>query len=48
MPPGDERYCMLECPQFDAIRAQYPDLLQNARDSMHAQLDVAPEPEGPV
>ncbi len=25
---------MLECPQFDDIRAQYPDLLQNARDSM--------------
>ena len=25
---------MLECPQFDGIRAQYPDLLQDARDSM--------------
>ncbi len=25
---------MLECPQFDDIRAQYPDLLQGARDSM--------------
>ncbi len=25
---------MLECPQFDDIRAQYPDLLQDARDSM--------------
>ncbi len=26
------------------IRAQYADLLQDA----HAQLDVAPEPKGPV
>ncbi len=25
---------MLECPQFDDIRAQYPNLLQDARDSM--------------
>ncbi len=25
---------MLECPQFDDIRAQYPDLLQDAHDSM--------------
>ncbi len=25
---------MLECPQFVDIRAQYPDLLQDARDSM--------------
>ncbi len=25
---------MLECPQFDNVRAQYPDLLQDARDSM--------------
>ncbi len=25
---------MLECPQFDDIRAQYPDLLQDARDTM--------------
>ncbi len=25
---------MLECPQFDDIRAQYPDLLQDACDSM--------------
>ncbi len=25
---------MLECPQFDDIRAQYADLLQDARDSM--------------
>ncbi len=25
---------MLECPQFDDIRAQYPDLLLDARDSM--------------
>ncbi len=25
---------MLECPQFDDIRAQYPDPLQEARDSM--------------
>ncbi len=24
----------LECPQFGDIRAQYPDLLQDARDSM--------------
>ncbi len=32
--PGDERHFMLECPQFDDIRAQYPDLLQDARDSM--------------
>ncbi len=24
---------MLECPQFDIIRAQYPDLLPGARDS---------------
>ena len=32
--PGDERHFMLECPQFDGIRAQYPDLLQDARDSM--------------
>ncbi len=31
--PGDERHFML-CPQFDDIRAQYPDLLQDARDSM--------------
>ncbi len=29
------RHFMLECPQFDGIRAQYPDLLQDARDSMH-------------
>ncbi len=29
-----ERHFMLECPQFDDIRAQYPDLLQDARDSM--------------
>ncbi len=42
--PGDERHFMLECPQLDDIRAQYPNLLQDAR----AQLDVAPEPEGPV
>ncbi len=32
--PGDERHFMLECPQFDDVRAQYPDLLQDARDSM--------------
>ncbi len=32
--PGDERHFMLECLQFDDIRAQYPDLLQDARDSM--------------
>ncbi len=32
--PGDERHFMLECPQFDGIRAQYADLLQDARDSM--------------
>ena len=32
--PGDERHFMLECPQFDDIRAQYPNLLQDARDSM--------------
>ncbi len=25
---------MLECPQFHRIRAQYPDLLQDACDSM--------------
>ncbi len=25
---------MLECPQLDDIRAQYPDLLQDARDPM--------------
>ncbi len=25
---------MLECPQFDDIRAQYADLPQDARDSM--------------
>ncbi len=25
---------MLECPQFDDIRAQYPDLLQDVPDSM--------------
>ncbi len=25
---------MLECPQFDDIRAQYPNLLQDARDFM--------------
>ncbi len=25
---------MLECPQFDDVRAQYADLLQDARDSM--------------
>ncbi len=25
---------MLECPQFDDIRAQFPDLLQDARDAM--------------
>ncbi len=25
---------MLECPQFDDIPAQYPDLLEDARDSM--------------
>ncbi len=25
---------MLECPQFDDIRAQHLDLLQDARDSM--------------
>ncbi len=25
---------MLECPHFDDIRAQYPDLLQDARNSM--------------
>ncbi len=31
---GDERHYMLECPQFDDVRAQYADLLQNARDSM--------------
>ncbi len=31
---GDERHFMLECPQYDDIRAQYPDLLQDARDSM--------------
>ncbi len=31
---GDERHFMLECPQFDDIRAQYADLLQDARDSM--------------
>ncbi len=28
--------------KFDDIRAWYPDLLKDA------QLDVAPEPEGPV
>ncbi len=32
--PGDERHFMLECPQLDGIRAQYPNLLQDARDSM--------------
>ncbi len=32
--PGDERHFMLECPQFDDTRAQYPNLLQDARDSM--------------
>ncbi len=32
--PGDERHFMLECPQFDDIHAQYPDLLQDAHDSM--------------
>ncbi len=31
---GMREHCMLECPQFDDIRAQYPDLLQDARDSM--------------
>ncbi len=31
---GDVRHFMLECPQFDDVRAQYLDLLQNARDSM--------------
>ncbi len=36
--PGDERHCMLECPQFDDIRAQYPDPLQDARDSMRNLL----------
>ncbi len=41
---GDERHFMLECPQFDDVRTQYADLLQDAR----AHLDVAPEPEGPV
>ncbi len=30
---GDERHFMLECPQFDDICAQYPDLLQHAHDS---------------
>ncbi len=25
---------MLECPQFDDIRAKYPNLLQDAHDSM--------------
>ncbi len=32
--PGDERHFTLECPQSDDIRAQYPNLLQDARDSM--------------
>ncbi len=32
--PGDERHFMLECPRFDDIRAQYLDLVQDARDSM--------------
>ncbi len=31
---GDERHFMLECPQYDDIRAHYADLLQDARDSM--------------
>ncbi len=31
---GDERHFMLECPQFDDVRARYADLLQDARDSM--------------
>ncbi len=37
---------MLECPQFDNIRAQYPDLLQDTHDSMRNLM--APEPGGPV
>ena len=45
--PGDERHFMLECPQFDDIRAQYPDLLQDARDSM-CNLMWHQRPEGPV
>ncbi len=36
--PGDERHFMLECPQFDDIRAQYPNLLQDARDSMRNSM----------
>ena len=36
--PGDERHFMLECPQSDGIRAQYPDLMQGARDSMHSLM----------
>ncbi len=32
---GDERHFMLQCPQIDDIHAQYPDLLQDARESMH-------------
>ncbi len=39
--PGDERHFMLECPQFDDIRAQYPDLLQDALDSMRNQVRTA-------
>ncbi len=31
---GDERHFMLQCPQFNDIRAQHADLLQDARDSM--------------
>ncbi len=31
---GDERHFMLECPQFDDIRAHYADLLQDVHDSM--------------
>ncbi len=29
---------MLECPQLDDIRAQYPNLLQGARDSMRTLM----------
>ncbi len=31
---GDERHFILECPQFDDVRAQYAVLLQDAIDSM--------------
>ncbi len=36
--PGDERHVMLECSQFDDIRAQYADLPQDARNSMRSLM----------